>query len=260
MNCAFCALGEKWGVAHGQQEWPLVEIVCTARQFAADGASWVVLRTTERYGLERLCALARSVRQAIPQGCGLVANTGQLAPAETAALRQAGMDMVYHALRLGEGRDTPFDPAERRAALGRVRGTGMKLAHLVEPVGVEHCDGEIADALLAALEAGAEVCGAMARVNVRGTPFADRPALPEERLARIAAVARLCGGVRTPHICVHPPVRQAVEWGANVLVVETGAIPRDDAESSGDWKGFSISHAGELFRQCGSAVEKGNLS
>lgn len=80
-----------------------------------------------------------------------------------------------------------------------------------------------------------------------------------ERLAHIAAVTRLCGGIRTPYICVHPPLLQAVEWGANVLVVETGAVPRDDTEVAGEWRDFSVRDAKEMFRQCGYVVKEGEL-
>lgn len=81
--------------------------------------------------------------------------------------------------------------------------------------------------LLAGLEAGAKVCGVMARVPVPGSPLASYPPVSAERLAQLVAVTRICCGQETPDICVHPPVAQAVAWGANVLVVETGAIPRD---------------------------------
>ena len=66
-----------------------------------------------------------------------------------APLRQAGVGLLYHALRLGEGRDTPFDPRERRRSLHRIHAEGLGPAHLVEPVGSEHTDEEIADVLLA---------------------------------------------------------------------------------------------------------------
>lgn len=259
MNCAFCAFGARWGVVRRAHEWSVDEVAGAAVRFAREGASWIVLRTTEHYGRTRLRALAEAVRKVVPQDRALVANTGQMGPEEAAALKAAGISVIYHALRLGEGRDTPFDPAERRAALARAGISGLKLAHLVEPVGVEHGDGEIADVLLAALEAGAEVCGTMGRVNVPGTPFEALPAVSGERLAHIAAVTRLCGGVRTPYICVHPPLLQAVEWGANVLVVETGAVPRDDTEVAGEWRDFSVRDAKEMFRQCGYVVKEGEL-
>ena len=57
----------------------------------------------------------------------------------------SGIDVVYHSLRLGEGQTTCFRPEERKATLAAVRDSDLKLAHLVEPVGPEHTDDEIAD-------------------------------------------------------------------------------------------------------------------
>ena len=251
MSCAFCAFGEAWGVVNEAHEWSVERIADTARRFALEGASWVVLRTTEHYGAERLRALASAVRAHLPSRCALVANTGQMTVEEIQSLGEAGVPVMYHALRLGEGSDTPFDPAGRRLVLGRIHEAGMELAHLVEPLGPEHGNEEIADVLLTALHAGARVCGVMARSNVRGTPFEEKGTVSDARLALVAAVVRLCGGRNTPYVCVHPPVSLAVEWGANVVVVETGAIPRDRKESGGDWRGFSMKEAERLLARHG---------
>ena len=256
MNCAFCAFGEAFGVVRKAHEWTRGEILGAACRYAFEGASWLVLRTTEGYGLERLSALAKEARALLPERCVLVANTGQKNTDDIRKLKAAGVEAMYHALRLGEGRDTPFDPEERRAALKSIGAEGMTAACLLEPLGVEHGNEEIADAFLAALSSGAEICGVMARSNVPGTPFEGREEVPEERLARVAAVVRLCGGTRTEHVCVHPPSALAVSWGANVLVVETGAVPRTDAEVSGEWRGFSVEDARAMFTQYGDAFSR----
>lgn len=254
MDCAFCAFGQSRGIVRRVRQRDEADVLRTAAAFAAAGASWVVLRTTERFGQEALCRLAARVRAVLPPSCCLVANTRQLDEAGTAALRRAGVGLLYHALRLGEGRDTPFDPGERRRSLRRIHAAGLGPAHLVEPLGSEHTDDEIADVLLAALEAGARVCGVMARVPVPGSPLSALPPVSEARLAQLAAVTRVCCGPQTPDICVHPPVPQALAWGANVLVVETGAIPRDGQEAQGPWQGFSMADAFRLLAAQGYAV------
>ena len=173
----------------------------------------------------------------------------------TRAMIASGIDVVYHSLRLGEGRTTCFRPEERKATLAAVRDSDLKLAHLVEPVGPEHTDDEIADVLMAALSNGAALSGAMARINVKGTPFESHDPLPDLRLAQIVAITRICGGVNVPDICVHPPRKEALEWGANVVVVETGAVPRNDAECSAEWQGFTVADAKQLFRDAGYFVK-----
>lgn len=256
MNCAFCSFGEQWGVIKEGHSWEKEDILREIKRFVQEGAAWIVLRTTEHYGEERVRDLMRAARSLLPEGCALVANTSQLSLKALTALRDSGADGVYHALRLGEGRDTPFDPEGRRAALNRITRAGLLLAHLVEPLGAEHSNEEIADAFLAAQAAGALVCGVMARNNVPGTPLENAAPVPEKRLAQIAAVTRLCGGRKMPWICVHPPVSLAAEWGANVVVVETGAVPRDDREIPGEWHGFTIAKARKLLSDAGYTVSR----
>ena len=256
MNCGFCSFGEKWGLIDEPREWSDEAVIKAAAAFVADGAEWVTLRTTEFYGVERLCALARKVREAVPGEYGLVVNTGEFGPYEAGMMRAAGINIVYHSLRLGEGKTTCFRPEERLGTLHAVRDSELKLAHLVEPVGPEHTNEEIADILLTALDNRAALGGAMARINVQGTPFAAHPPLSDRRLAQIVAVTRLCGGRTMPDICVHPPRREALEWGANVVVVETGAVPRDRDECGDVWQGFTVAEARALFREAGYRVKE----
>ena len=226
------------------------------KHFVDDGAAWIILRTTEHYGEERLRVLMRQVSTMLPEGCILVANTSQLSLDALTSLKETGVQGIYHALRLGEGRDTPFVAEKRRKALARIPRAGLVLAHLVEPLGIEHSNEEIAACFMAAQAAGAGVCGVMARNNVPGTPFEKSPTLPDKRLAQVAAVTRLCGGLKMPWICVHPPVPQALAWGANVVVVETGAVPRDSEEAHTEWKNFTIADARKLLAAQGYSVHK----
>ncbi len=256
MNCQFCSFGEQWGIITTPYEWSSERIVSTARRFVAQGARWVTLRTTEFYSLDSLLALVRQLRHDVPGTYDVVVNTGEFGPEETAAMKAAGVTTVYHSLRLGEGTTTCFRVEERLATLAAVRDSELDLAHLVEPVGPEHSNEELADVLLTALRHAAALCGVMARVNVRGTPCGDaaQQELDPLRLAQIAAVTRLAGGSQTPDICVHPPTPQALAWGANVLVVETGAIPRAKQESNEEWRAFTVEDAQTMLQQAGYAV------
>lgn len=251
MNCGFCSFGEKWGLLTGEHELSDERILEIARVFVAEGAAWLTLRTTEFFSRERLLALVRLVRAEIPGPYEIVVNTGDLGPGDAKALLAAGVSVIYHALRLGEGCCTGFTPEERQATLASVRGSGLKLAHLVEPLGPEHTDEEIAEVLLGALDYQAALSGSMARVNVKGTPFGEREPVGDRRLAQVVAVTRLCGGKAAPDICVHPPVELALDWGANVVVAETGAVPRDGDECAGPWRAFGVRQARELLRSRG---------
>lgn len=253
-NCTFCAFGARWGLMREERELSPAEVIDMARRLVRDGADWLTLRTTEFYGFDKLCRLARQVREAVPGAYHMVVNTGQMGDAEVRAMQAAGIDVVYHSLRLGEGTCTCFTPAERLATLRAVARSPLRLAHLVEPVGPEHSNEEIAHVLMTALENGAVLSGVMARVAVPGTPDGRREVLPERRLAQLTAITRLCGGLRVPDICVHPASRLAVEWGANVVVVEGGAVPRHEAFCGEAWQGFDVARARALLRDAGYAV------
>ena len=250
-NCTFCSFGAKWGLVREEKELSAGEVIAIARRLVREGAAWVTLRTTEYYGFDRVCKMARQIRDAVPGDYGLVVNTGQMGEEEVAAMQAAGIGVVYHSLRLGEGKCTCFSPQERLVTLRAVSASPLRLAHLVEPVGPEHTDEELAHVFMTALENGASLSGVMARVNVPGTPGAASAELPEARLAQIAAITRLCGGLRVPDICVHPVSRQAVAWGANVVVVEEGAVPRNETFCADVWRGFDVPQAQALFREAG---------
>ena len=255
MNCAFCSFGEKWGLVGESSEWSDKEVVEAARVFVEAGASWFVLRTTQFYDFARLTALAATIRAKVSGAYDLVVNTGEFGPDGAQKLLDAGVSCVYHTLRLGEGKTTCFKPEERLATLAAIRDSNLKLVYLVEPLGPEHSNEEIADRLLTAYQNRATLCGVMARVNVPGTPFERHGTVSEERKACVTAVSRVCGGRATPDICVHPPSRQALAAGANVVIVECGSIPRSNrTEHKAAWNGFGLSEAKALLTEAGYAI------
>lgn len=256
MNCDFCSLGEAWGVVGQPQELGEAEIIEMVRRYHAQGVRWIVLRTTEFYSLDRLSVLLQSIRRAVPGAYELGLNVGEFDDARAEALAAIGADFIYHALRLREGRDTRFDPALRLKTLRAVQRSPMKLVFLVEPVGVEHTDEEIAERIDTVLDCGAEISGAMVRVPVQGTPLGRYPKLPDRRMAQIIAVIRLACGRFAPDICVHTASECAMQWGANVTVVEQGAIPRDTAPSDTVWNGFTCDMARAWFQNAGYTVHQ----
>lgn len=171
MNCKFCSFGEKWGLIREESEWTEADVINAARVFVEGGVSWFVLRTTEFYSFKRLLALASRVRTDVPGDYAVVVNTGEFDPEGARQLREAGVSGVYHTLRLGEGHCTHFKPAERLATLAAIRDSGLELFHMVEPLGPEHSNEEIADRMLTAREYKSALGGVMARISVKGTPY-----------------------------------------------------------------------------------------
>ncbi|SHI93244.1 biotin synthase [Dethiosulfatibacter aminovorans DSM 17477] len=254
MNCDFCSFGEEWNLFQGRHEWTDEEVIGQVKKYVNEGASWITLRTTQYYGIDRLNALAKKVRKEVPGDYGLVANTGEFGRLKAKEMIDAGIDTVYHTLRLGEGSSTKFNPEDRIDTLKAVEDTNLSLAYLVEPIGPEHTNEEIVEIFKKGLEHGAVLSGAMARVAIKGTPLEEKGELSAERLAQIVAVTRLGAGTNAPDICVHPPSKQAVEWGANVVVVETGAVPRAEKECCGDWDRFDSKKARKWFEEAGYEI------
>ncbi|MDI3538931.1 MAG: hypothetical protein PWR29_624 [Methanolobus sp.] len=257
MNCDFCAFGSKWGLVKEESERNPQEIIETVHRFVSRGARWITLRTTEFYGVDKLAQVVRDIRTSVPGKYEIVVNTGEFNEEEAALLADAGAQMVYHTIRLREGINTRFKPEDRIATLASVNSSPLDLAYLVEPVGIEHTNEEIADIFLTAMKYNARLCGVMARVPLPGTPLSHLPQISERRHAQIVAVTRLAAGYHAPDICAHPPSRLAVEWGANVVVVETGAIPREGEDCKTEWHGFGLDTAMEYFTSAGYSFYSG---
>lgn len=257
VNCHFCSFGEKWGVIKEVYEWTADEIIELASKLLYSGAKWVTLRTTEYYSLQKLAAIAKKLRSTIDGNYKIVANTGELSKETADLLISSGIQIIYHSLRLREEFDTGLSVKSRLETLAAVKNSPLDLAFLVEPVGIEHTSAEIADIFLTAMQYKASLTGAMARVPVPGTPLGNIPAISERRLAQIAAVTRLAVGRNAPDICIHPASQLALAWGANVVVVEVGAIPRDTGNAKQEWQNFDISTATTWFKQAGYKLDRG---
>ncbi len=248
MNCHYCSLGDAWGLVEEENELTEKEIIERVKGYVQENVQWIVLRTTQFYPFEKLIALAKKIKREIAGNYKLVANTGEFDEGIAKQLIDAGFEGIYHTLRLREGIDTQFDPKDRIKTMEAIKESSLNLISLVEPVGIEHSNEEITDSFYTAIKHGAIITGAMARVPVKETPLGKYKALGEKRLAQIIAVTRLAAGSQAPDICVHPASKIAIEWGANVAVVESGSIPRDSsANLKKQWHDFDPKTATEWF-------------
>lgn len=254
MNCRFCSFGEAWNLVKTDTRYSEREILQQVEALVKAGARFIVLRTTEFYSIEDLCEKIRNIRAKIPGDYEIVLNTGEFNLRTAESMHAAGVSGIYHALRLREGIDTGFDPQERLDTLQAVHDSPLRLISLVEPAGPEHTDEELAEAFLVTARYGAYVSGTMARVPVKGTPLGHTPMLPENRIAQLTAVFRLAAGWKIPNICVHPASDKAVLAGANVIVIESGAIPRDGEFTKEAWNAFTIEKGKAMFTRAGYRV------
>ncbi len=256
MNCKFCTFGKAWNIVEEDKFYSDDEIKEQMQEYLDADVHYIVLRTTEKYDVEKLREKVANFRKAFPGTYEFMLNIGDF-DAETAQkLHESGVDGVYHALRLREGEDTDFNPEDRKATLQVVHDSPLQLISLVEPVGVEHSAEELADNFLSITKYGANISGIMARVPVKGTPLGDAyEMISEERIAQLTAVFRLAGGRKTPDICTHPPSKAVAKSGANVAVVETGAVPRDDQLIDEAWHSYTAEGATKNFIEAGYRIK-----
>jgi biotin synthase len=254
MNCRFCSFGQDWGIVQSPVHYSPEQIIARVADYVSQGARFIVLRTTEFYSIPVLIELVKEIHEKIPGEYEVIFNTGEFDLATASRMLESGVSGVYHACRLREGCDTPFEPSIRENTMKSVFQSGLKLISLVEPIGPEHTDEEIADNFLRIVKHGAVISGAMARIPVPGTPLGNTEKISDSRLAQIIAVLRLSGGETVQDICVHPATPEAIKSGANVMVVETGAIPRDTDCESDNWHGVDMAMAHALLNSAGYKV------
>lgn len=255
MNCDFCSLGEAWGITKETREYDEAETIKQVREYAEQGVYWIVLRTTEFYSKDQLADMIKAIRREVPGPYRIGLNIGEFNLDTANWLADCGVNFVYHSLRLGEGKDTRFNPQDRIDTLQAAKDSRLDLVFLVEPVGIEHTNEEIAEIAMLAKDCDVIVSGSMARIPVEGTPLGVHPQISNERLAQIIAVTRLLGGKKVPDICVHPYCKEAGDFGANVTVIETGSVPRDKCCcSGGKWNQFDANRAKEAFAEAGYTV------
>jgi len=246
-NCGFCSFGSAWELIETEEIFTSSMILSKVKEYVDNQVHFIVLRTTQYYLLDTLMEYVQTIRKEIEGDYEIIVNVGEFDIRMAHQMYENGVNGVYHAIRLREGIDTHFDVKQRLETLSAVHQSQLNLIHLVEPVGVEHSYEEIADRFLCSLAYGTYISGIMARIPVKGTPLGDKPQLSDEEVAKMIAVLRLAGGRTVHHICVHPASELAIQSGANVVVIETGAIPRDQALITGKWKNFDYKAAKDLF-------------
>lgn len=254
MGCSFCSHAARWQASGEEIRLEPSQIVEAAGRAADDGADFIVLRTTQFYGLDRLASLGRAVRSRIGDGIRLVVNTGECRSDEVKALLDAGYTTAYHVVRLRENTDTTHTVEMRLRSLDAIRLAGMELMYLIEPLGPEHQPDEILIEARRARSLGAIGTGVMARISVMGTPLARLGQVGEAYLRRVAAAARLEYPDGGPFLCVHPPTLSSLTCGCNTVVVEQGANPRASSGSAAAWQGFDMTSARAALQAAGLTV------
>ncbi len=248
-NCRFCSLTRSAGIFRESVEFSEERIVEWARAAQAEGADALNVMTTGRYSFQRFLDVGRLLNAAV--SIPLVANTRDINHDEGEMLREAGFVGGYHAVRLGEGTDTPFKVEDRIRTIRVLRDVGLLWMNCVEPVGPEHGVEEIAGLMVLARDHGAVYSGVMRRINFPGSPFEQDGMITERELARMVAVSRLVmGDVPRAH-CTHEPHSASLMAGANLFFPEVGASPRDAEADTARGRGIGLRECARMQREMG---------
>lgn len=247
LDCLFCSLTHTAGVFTEKVEFPEEQIIAWARYGEEQGADGLNLMTTGTFPFSRLLELGRTLSKTV--SVPLIANTRDISHKEGEALLDAGFVGAYHAVRLGEGRDTPLDRQKRIDTIGVLRDVGLRWMNCIEPVGPEHSAEEIIELMFLARDYGATYSGVMRRINFPGSPMTRYGMITELEMARLVAISRLImGDVPRAH-CTHEPHAASLLAGANLFFPEVGSSPRDGQSDTGKGRGFNVARCRQIHRE-----------
>ncbi|NJB68473.1 biotin synthase [Desulfobaculum xiamenense] len=256
-NCAYCSFAAMNKVFPKPMKLTVEQAVEHATLLEEQGANAVYMMVTANYSFDEFCEVTTEVRRHLRPETVLIGNLGDQTSDTAPRLRDAGLDGVYHALRLREGIDTGIDPELRKQSIRAFQDAGLVVGTCVEPVGPEHTNDELADMILFTASINPAFSGAARRITIPGTAIAKRGMISELRMAHIVAVARLAMPRSVIGNCTHEPYSLGAAAGANLFWAELGANPRDIRENTEEGRGFTVAKCHDLFRDADCGVLDG---
>ncbi len=250
-NCMFCSFAKSNHVFKDEMQIDVETAVAYARQFEADGANAVFLMTTAHYPLSLFLEISQEVRKNLHPSTLMIANVGDQTLENARKIKDAGYAGVYHAMRLGEGKDTGLNPAARIQTMRNFKEAGLVVGTCVEPVGPEHSNEELADMILFTASLDPAYSGAARRISIPGTQLSRKGMITELRMAQIVAVTRLGMPRTVKGNCTHEPCTLGGLAGANLFWAEVGANPRDTQKKTEEGRGETVPSCRMLFKECG---------
>lgn len=254
-NCAFCSFAACHGIFKTATVLGMEEIIERCDHFQRAGANAIYLMMTANFDFVEFLKMGREVRAALGPEAVLLANTGDFGHEGAEALRQAGFQGIYHAVRLREGKVTLIKPETRLRTIQAAKHVGLVIATCVEPVGPEHSVEELTEMTLLTREVAPVFSGAARRIPIPGTVLAQEGIVSEATMALILAVVRLGVGYTVPLNCTHEPNGVGVLAGASILWAEEGSNPRDVREQTS--RGYSVEGCQTVFSEAHWKVADG---
>jgi biotin synthase len=256
-NCSFCSFAVKNKVFKSKIEISVDEAIAKAKQFETDGANAVFLMSTADYPLDKFLDISREIRKSLRPETVLVANIGDFTKEQAKQIKDAGFSGIYHAVRLGEGRDTTISVKKRLATFQNAKDAELLLGTCVEPVGNEHSVEELVEKTLITRDAKPVYSGAARRIPIPDTKMARYGIVSETKMAHILAVVRLALGYNVPGNCTHEPNVVGAAAGSNLLWAEAGSNPRDTEKETEGKRGMTVKDCIRILQEAEWQVLKG---
>jgi biotin synthase len=239
-NCAFCAFAVRNKVFQEKIEIPADEAIRKAKEFETDGANAIFVMSTADYPFGKFIEISREIRKSLRPETILVANVGDFTREQARQLKDTGFAGIYHAVRLGEGRDTTIPVETRLMTFKHAKEAGLLLGTCVEPVGNEHGVEELVEKTIITRDANPVYSGSARRIPIPNTEMEKYGIVSEAKMAHILAVVRLALGHDIPGNCTHEPNVIGAAAGANLLWAEAGSNPRDTEEETEGKRGMTV--------------------
>ncbi|MGD8774573.1 MAG: radical SAM protein [Syntrophobacterales bacterium] len=256
-NCSFCAFASKNRVFKEKNELSVEEITEMALRAEANGANAIFLMATGDYSFDKFTEISKEVRTKLQPDTVMIANVGDFANKEAKQLGEAGYTGIYHAVRMGEGRETNIDPQSRLDTVRIAHENGLLIGTCVEPIGPEHKLEEIAEKTLIGREMRPCYSGAMRRISIPGSEMEKHGMITEYRMAYIVAVVRLAMGINLIGNCTHEPNVLGATSGANLFWAEVGTNPRDTEADTSKGRGLDVRACIEMFKEADFEMVQG---
>lgn len=256
-NCKFCSFAACNELFEQESELSPEDIVAAALRAEAAGANAVYLMITANYPFGKFVEIGAEVRRALRPETPLVGNLGDFSLKQAHRLKDAGFAGVYHAVRMGEGRDTDIPVQRRLETFANVHEAGLFLGNCVEPVGPEHTTGELIEKTLIARAANPIFCGSARRILLPGTELATLGTVSKARMAQLIAVVRLAMPRSVFGNCTHEPDVYGAAAGASLLWAEAGSNPRDTKTETEGQHGMTTPDCRECLWEAGWNVLDG---
>jgi biotin synthase len=256
-DCQFCSFASCNNANPRRKRATRTEDVLDyARIYEEKGANLILLLMTEAYEFDKLLEMCARTREAVSPDMPLLANTGDLTLEKARQLKAAGVNGIYHAVRLGEGVVTGIAAETRLDTMANAQQAGLKLSTCLEPIGPEHGAEEIADIAKICMDARPMTSGVGRRVAVEGTKTAVYGMLSQPQNALYAAAYRLADHHTKLIASAHSELM--ANSGSNLAWSEVGSNPRDrHGKTEKHGMGRTMEAVAKTFREAGWEVRKG---